>query len=125
MAVNQTEVYAKGKIIYLISHGKQSADDVSHATTKFYEEAELIKAKGLKPVCLVDLSDNIGYDSDARKVAVESMKQGSTPTAVVGASKNVALQTVINFMTRLAGKSDQYQFFANREKAEAWLKSLK
>lgn len=124
MALNETEVYTKGHIIYLISHGKQSTYDVTRTVARFHEEAKKIEAKGLKVGCLVDLSDNIGYDSDARKVAIESMKERSVPTAIVGISKNIALQTVVSFMTRLAGRSEQYQFFSTREKGEDWLKSL-
>ncbi len=120
-----TEVYPKGNIIYIVSHGRPDARDIKLAIAKFQEEVKAIEAEGQRPVCLVDLSDNQGYDTEARKVATDSMKNGSVPTAITGMSKNVALQTVVNFMIRLSGHSEQYKFFQSKEKAETWLKSIK
>ena len=118
----KNEISVKGDIVYLICHGKQDQSVVHDTVTQFLELSKKIKADGLTPKCLVDLSDNDGYDVEARNAAIDAMKKDAVPTAIVGT--NTPLQTIVNFMTKLAGQSDKYQAFHTIEEGEKWLKSL-
>ncbi len=116
------EVFVKDDLIYVICHGDQDKWVVRDTVTTFMKYAEEIKTKGLTPKCLVDLSDNIGYDADARNEATQIMKKDAVPTAIIGT--NAAMQTVVNFMTKLAGQSDKYRAFHTIPEGEDWLKTL-
>lgn len=123
MAEQKTnELFVKDDIIYLVCHGTQDEWTVRDTVTRFLHLAEELKVKNLTPKCIVDLSDSADYDTEGRNYAIEAMKKDAVPTAIVGT--NLAMQTVVNFMTRLAGQSDKYKAFKTTEEGEAWLNSL-
>jgi hypothetical protein len=121
-AKKANEIFVKGDIIYVICHGKQDKWAVHDTIAVFMEHAEDIRAKDLSVKCIVDLSDDIGYDTEARDIAMKEMKTKAVPTAIIGT--NAAMQTVINFMVKVAGQSDKYKAFHTIEEGEAWLKTL-
>ena len=123
-AQRPNEIVVEGGIIHVICHGKQDEWTVRRTITQFVALADEMEAAHQTVKCLVDLSDDVGYDIGARNTATEAMKTRAVPTAIVGISKNTALQTVFNFMVRLAGQGDKYRIFKTAEDAETWLKSL-
>lgn len=121
-AQKTNEIFVKGDSIYVVCHGRQDKWAVQKTVSQFLTYAEEIKARGQSVSCIVDLSDDVGYDIGARDAAIKVMKTDAVPTAIVGI--NTAMGTVVNFMTKLAGQGDKYQIFKTTEEAEAWLQTL-